>query len=46
MANIKNSCDNMCWRECEAKEHSSIPGGSANLYSFGKKFDGSSKNRE
>ena len=28
----KNTNDNLCWRGCRAKEHSSIPGGNANLY--------------
>jgi hypothetical protein len=30
MAKIKTAGNNMCWRECEKEEHSSIAGGIAN----------------
>ena len=44
MAKIKNSSDSMCCKDTEQEGHSSIPGGSANLYNhFGNIFAVSQK---
>ena len=32
MANVKNTEDNLCWRDCEQREYSHIPGGNASWY--------------
>ena len=40
MVKLKNTGDNLCWRECGVKGTSSTAGGRANLYSlFGNQYD-------